>query len=108
MVAAGGPDKIHGVDEAPQRHELEFPEPNEQWIFDREVVVFWGQDAGKRVRCEISRPALDDNFAGDGKNKLQVFRTNRKAIEDFARKKYLAGQTESDGSILVRTLDLYR
>jgi hypothetical protein len=21
-------------DEAPQRHELEFPEPNEQWVFD--------------------------------------------------------------------------
>jgi hypothetical protein len=37
-----------------------------------------------------------------------VFRTNRKAIEDFARKKYLAGQTESDGSILIRTIDLYR
>jgi hypothetical protein len=67
-----------------------------------------GQDAGTRVRCEISRQALDDNFAGDGKDKLQVFRTNRKAIEDLARKKYLAGQTESDGSILIRTLDLYR
>jgi hypothetical protein len=104
----GGTDKIHDIDDAPQRHELEFPEPNEQWIFDREVVVFWGQDAGTRVRCEISRQALDDNFAGDGKDKLQVFRTNRKAIEDFARKKYLAGQTESDGSILIRTLDLYR
>jgi hypothetical protein len=25
----GEPDKIHGADEAPQRHELEFPEPNE-------------------------------------------------------------------------------
>ena len=104
----GGTDKIHEIDDAPQRHELEFPEPNEQWIFDREVVVFWGQDAGTRVRCEISRQALDDNFAGDGKDKLQVFRTNRKAIEDFARNKYLADQTESDGSILIRTLDLYR
>jgi Protein of unknown function (DUF1488)/Fic/DOC family len=103
-----GPDKIHDVDEAPQRHELEFPEPNEQWIFDREVVVFLGQDASTRVRCEISKQALDDNFAGDGKDKLQVFRANRQAIEDFARKKYLAGQTEPDGSILVRTLDLHR
>jgi hypothetical protein len=25
----GGPDKIHDVDEVPQHHELEFPEPNE-------------------------------------------------------------------------------
>jgi hypothetical protein len=102
----GGPDKAHDADEAPQRHELEFPEPNEQWVFDREVVVFWGQDVDMRVRCEISREALDDDFRGDGKEKVQVFRANRKAIEDFARKKYLAGQIEPDGSVLIRTLDL--
>lgn len=59
------------------------------------------------MRCEISRQALDDNFAGDGKDKLQVFLANRKAIEDFARNKYLAGQTEPDGSILIRTLDFH-
>jgi hypothetical protein len=58
------------------------------------------------VRCEISREALDDNFRGDGKDKVQVFRANRKAIEEFARKKYLAGQIEPDGSVLIRTLDL--
>ena len=58
----GGPDKIHDVGEAPQRHELEFPEPNEHWIFDRRVVVFGGQDVDTRVRCEISQEALDDNF----------------------------------------------
>ena len=72
------------------------------------IAFFDRQPDISRVRCEISRQALDDNFAADGKDKLQVFRTNRKAIEDFARKKYLAGQTESDGSILIRTLDLYR
>lgn len=103
----GGVDKAHG-EEIPQRHELKFPEPDEQWIFDREVVVFWGQDAGVRVRCEISQEALDDHFRGDGRDKLQVFRANRKAIEDFARGKYLARQIESDGSVLIRTLDLAR
>jgi hypothetical protein len=36
-----------------------------------------------------------------------VFRANRKAIEDFARKKYLAGQIESGGYVLIRTLDLH-
>jgi hypothetical protein len=103
-----GPDKIHDVEEAPERHELEFPEPNEHWVFDREVVVFWGQDTGARVRCEISQEALDDNFAGDGKDKVQVFRANRKAIEDFARKKYLARELEPDGSVLIRTMDFHR
>lgn len=103
-----GPDNLHEAEEPPQRHELEFPEPNEQWIFDRQVVVFWGQDVDTRVRCEIRQEALDDNFAGDGKDKLPVFRANRKTIEDFARKKYLAGRTEPDGSILIRTLDFHR
>jgi len=102
-----GLDRIHGVEEAPQRHELEFPEPREQWVFDRQVVVFWGQDGDKRVRCEISQQALDDNFQGDGKDKVQVFRANRKEIEDFARKKYLEGRTEPDGSVLIRTLDFH-
>jgi hypothetical protein len=102
-----GLDRIHGVEEAPQRHELEFPEPRDQWVFDREVVVFWGQDADERVRCEISQEALDDNFHGDGKDKIQVFRANRKAIEDFARKKYLEGRIEPDGSVLIRTLDFH-
>jgi hypothetical protein len=102
-----GPE-IHDADEAPARHELEFPEPNEQWIFDRGVVVFWGQDLDTRVRCQISREALDDHFGDDGKDKLQVFRANRKAIEEFARKKYLTGQIEPDGSVLIRTLDVDR
>lgn len=94
------------AEESPQRHELEFPEPNERWIFDREVVVFWGQDTDQRVRCEISRESLDDHFADDGKDKLQVFRANRKTIEGYARQKYLGGRTEPDGSVLIRTVDL--
>jgi DNA polymerase elongation subunit (family B) len=40
--------------------------------------------------------------------KLEVFRANRRAIEEEARKKYLAGAIEPDGSVLIRTLDLAR
>jgi hypothetical protein len=58
------------------------------------------------VRCEISQEALDDHFGGDGKDKVEVFRANRKAIEEIARRKYLAGQTEPDGSVLIRTVEL--
>jgi len=101
-------DKSHETTAAESPRELEFPEPNEHWIFDREVVAFWGQDEDKRVRCEISREALDDHFGGDGKDKLQVFRANRKTIEGYARQKYLGGRTELDGSVLIRTLDLLR
>lgn len=89
-----------------EQHDLTFPEPEAKYIFDRAVVVFWGQDGQKRVRCAISREALDDHFKGDGKDKVEVFQANRPAIEQFTRGKYLAGDTESDGSVLIRTGDL--
>lgn len=89
-----------------ERRELKFLEPGEHYVFDRRVVVFWGQDGEKRVRCEISTEALDDHYGGDGKDKLTVFRGNRRAIEDQARRKYLAGLIEADGSVLIRTRDL--
>jgi len=60
------------------------------------------------VRCEISREALDDQFRSDHKDKLEVFRANRQAIERAARNKYRNGKTEPDGSVLVRTLDFQR
>ena len=89
-----------------ETHDLRFPAMEERYVFDSEVVVFWGQDGETHVRCQISREALDDHFGGDGKDKLAVFRDNRHAIEEEARRKYLAGRTESDGSVLIRTGDL--
>jgi hypothetical protein len=89
-----------------EHRDLSFPEQNEKFIFDRQVVAFWGQDGKNRVRCEISRAALDDDFKGDDKDKVELFRANRQAIEEEARQKYLAGDTERDGSILIRTGDL--
>jgi fido (protein-threonine AMPylation protein) len=88
-----------------ERRELTFPEPNERYDSNRMVVSFWGQDGDKRVRCAISREALDDHFDGDNKDKLAVFTANRRAIEERARQKYLAGNTEADGGVLIRTMD---
>ena len=84
---------------------LQFSATDERYVFDREVVVFWGQDGDKPVRFEISQEALDDHFGGDGKDKLEVFRANRQAIEEIARREYLAGRTEPDGSVLIRTVE---
>ena len=92
--------------DVPVRRDLRFPDPDEKYIADRAVVVFWGEDGDTRVRCEISREALDDHFGGDGKDKLMVFRANRPVIEQDARRKYLAGEKELDGSVSIRTLDL--
>jgi len=98
-----GEGDMHAGEEVTRGRALEFPAPDERYVSGREVVIFWGQDGDTRVRCEISREALDDHFHGDNKDKLEVFRANRRAIEDIARRKYLAGRMESDGSVLIRT-----
>ncbi len=97
---------IHAGEEIAPGRALEFPEPAERYVFDREVVVFWGQDGTTRVRCEISEEALDDHFGGSGKDKVAVFRANWLAIEEIARRKYLAARREADGSVLIRSEDL--
>jgi hypothetical protein len=89
-----------------ENKELIFPVPDERYDRSRESVVFGGQDRAQRVRCAISREALDDHFQGDHKDKLDVFRTNRQRIEEIARTKYLAGHIEPDGSVEIRTADL--
>lgn len=89
-----------------ERHDLKFPAPKERYVVGRDIVLFWGQDEATRVQCAISREALDDDFGGDDKDKLEVFRTNRQVIEQDARRKYLAGDTEADGSVLIRIGDL--
>jgi len=79
-----------------EEHDLTFPEPEEQEVFEGDSVKFWGQDGQTRIRCEINREAWDDRFDGDGKDKLETFSANRRAIEEIARRQYLAGWRETD------------
>ena len=90
------------------RHELQFPEKAEEFDLDRQVVTFFGQDGKTRVRCAISREALEDDFGADNNDEIEAFRENRKTIEEWARQKYAAGDTETDGSILIRSGELAR
>jgi hypothetical protein len=55
------------------------------------------------VRSAISREALDDDFRGDGRDKVEVFQENRAAIEQGVRQRYAGGDTETDGSVLVHS-----
>jgi len=89
-----------------EKHDLRFPEQTAKFDFDREVVVFFGEDGKARVRCAISREALDDDLQADTRDKVEVFRENRNVIEQAARQKYVAGDTETDGSILIHTGEL--
>ncbi len=86
---------------------LTFPDPAARYDGIRDVVAFWGQEGTKRVRCAISREALDDHYKPERKDKLKVFEANRSAIEQEARRKYLAGILEPDGSILIKTTDIW-
>jgi hypothetical protein len=97
---------VHRVQWRLESHDLTFPAPNESVLLGRDTVLFYGQDGEAVVRCVISGEALDSHFQGDGKDRLEVFRANRQPIEQEIRRKYLAGDTEMDGSILIRSGDL--
>jgi fido (protein-threonine AMPylation protein) len=97
---------VHRVQWHLERHDLTFPAPMESCVFGRDMVLFYGQDGEAVVRCAITNEALDDHFQGDGKDKLEVFRANRPAIEQEVRRQYIAGDTEVDGSILIHSGDL--
>jgi hypothetical protein len=89
-----------------ENKELTFPDPEESYDIGRDVVVFWGSDRDQRIRCAISREALDDHFGGDNRNEVEAFRENRPAIEQIAQRKYLSGRVEPDGTVLIRTAEI--
>ncbi len=89
-----------------ERHDLTFPAPMESSVLGRDMVLFYGQDGEAVVRCAIAGEALDNHFQGSGKDRLEVFRANRQPIEQEIRRRFLAGDTELDGSILIRAGDL--
>ena len=70
-------------------------------------VVFWGHDGETKVRFRISREALDDNFSeGNRLRPDAAFKKHRQEIEGRARRKYLLGHKEADGTVLIKTLDI--
>ncbi|HSC18010.1 MAG TPA: GSU2403 family nucleotidyltransferase fold protein [Rhizomicrobium sp.] len=89
---------------------LIFSNPPARYDFDRDVVVFEGQDTlGGRVQCAISREALEDHFDADDlepKNRVRKFLDHRSEIEALARSKYLSAPVEEPGSVLIRTEDV--
>jgi len=97
---------ILGVLGMTDERRLIFPEPAAFYDFRRDIVVFKGSDGDENRDCAISAEALADHFDGDNKDLLKVFSANQQRIEQEARRKYLNGKLEPDGSVLIRTLDL--
>ncbi len=82
--------------------------PDKDYAYDPSAgVTFWGQDGVTRIRCRISREALDDHFSeGDRLRPEAAFKKYRDDIEALARRKYLQGQGEPDKSVAIGTLDI--
>jgi transcriptional regulator with XRE-family HTH domain len=89
------------------RRTLAFPDQERRYESSRGTIAFWGQDGTQRVLCRISREALDDHFSDRGRSKPDAaFNKYRKQIEALARRKYLSGQREPDGSVMISTNDI--
>lgn len=89
-----------------QRH-LIFPDTsNVQYDRSRMMVIFWGQDDAKSIRCAISIEALEDYYKSKSKDPVKIFLENHSAIEHEAVRKYLNNQFEANDFILIKTEDL--
>lgn len=90
------------------QRELVFREPKPSYDHTGMRIVFFGQDGNKKIRCAISKEALEDHYKSKilSPDLLKIFLDNRTAIEHEARRKYIENRLESDNSILIRTQDL--
>jgi hypothetical protein len=50
--------------------------------------------------------ALEDDFRGDGRDKVKVFRENRMASAQGGRQNYAVGDTGTDGPVLIHSGEL--
>jgi Fic family protein len=104
--AGGGRSTSYSLVVPGERHGLSFPDKEHRTDTTR-GTIFWGEDGKKRVRCIISREALDDHFSdGDRLKPDAAFQAHRAEIEAIASRKYARGQLEPDESVLIRTGDL--
>lgn len=102
MAMAKGKAYVERLSQPP----LQFPDLAHQTDSAR-GAMFWGEQGRNRVRCIVSREALDDHFSDDGRlSPDAAFLANRAAIQNLALEKYRSGQIEPDGSIIIRTADI--
>jgi len=85
---------------------LTFPDPKKFYDQTRKVIVFFGEDQHQKITCAISREALVDHYYKGSKSLEAAFVKYRSRIEHEARRKYVSGRLEPDGSILIKTEDL--
>ncbi len=85
---------------------LQFPGADQRYDRRRDVVAFTGRDGENKIACAVSVETLEDHFGADQRDFMKAFIKHRPEIESLARRKYLAGEVEPDGSVLLTTLDV--
>ncbi|QLH37901.1 MAG: DUF1488 family protein [Defluviicoccus sp.] len=85
---------------------LLFADPQERYDRRQDAVAFTGLDHETAVSCAVSGEALEDHFGADQRDVMKAFVKHRPDIEALVRRKYLLGQTEPDGSVLLKTDDI--
>jgi transcriptional regulator with XRE-family HTH domain len=70
-------------------------------------VVAWAYDRGVQVPCRITYEALTKLRANPKNERTEwVYMACQRAAETIARRKYMLGRREQDGSVLVRLSDM--
>jgi hypothetical protein len=89
--------------------DLRFADAPPRYDFTRDMVVFDGEEVGRRIPCCISREALDDHFRTDGftqQQRVETFRRNRAEIQQLARTVYLHNPARDDGLVVITSADV--
>jgi transcriptional regulator with XRE-family HTH domain len=70
-------------------------------------AFFQGMDGSTTIDCWISLEALRFHFSDGGRlDHPDAFKKHRAEIEALARRKYLLGKQEADGTVLIKTEDV--
>ena len=88
--------------------QIEF-EPDFRWDINTQTMRFYARHGIRRIRCAVSRPALEDRVRAhdlDPAGLERAFREHRQEIERKTSDKIRAGQFQAGGTILIRTCDL--
>ena len=78
---------------------------------EREAVALWANAGKQRIRCLVSREALEDHYGADDLDRearVRTVRDNRRELEALLRAKYLRDPVGEPGLIVLRTLDVER
>lgn len=89
------------------KRQLIFPEEQLRRGISPVAIVFTGSDHQRTIQCGITQEALNDHYHGLHHDPFNTFKKHRESIQHEARRKYLANKIELDGSILIKTTDMW-